>query len=397
MKSRTTWWTLLLVLGFLLGAGWLLALMFSAGNAYPAYSSLRNDPLGSRVLYESLRQLPGKQVRRNFEDPAQARLDSKSLHLYLGARATAWTAMPPEQATHLVEALREGGTVVLAFSPGEYNDNLNATIREILDSLGGSILFSEQFGISWKGVEDEAADKPTTPVTLNPEAGIAYRHFPRDWVVHSRVRLVPENEAWVTIYRDEKGQAVVAERTVDRGRLILLADAYALSNEGLAYERQTALLSHLFGQADSILFHEYHLGLVNNPGVGTLIRRYGLFPFLGGLILCGLLFVWRTTQPLVPPVEDRGSLATGDGAVAGRTPSEGFLSLLQRGISRRDLLKTCWSTWKQSVLQNPALKRRYQEASQEVESLLESEKAQQDPVTTLQTLNEKFKTYKEPL
>lgn len=396
MKSRTTWWTLLLVLGFVLGAGWLLSLMFSSGNAYPAYSSLRNDPLGTRVLYESLRQLPGKRVSRNFEDPAEARLEPRSLHLYLGARASAWTFIPPEKAAHLVEALREGGTVVLAFSPGDYNDDLNATIRDILDALSGSILFSEQFGISWRGGEGEAADKPTTRVTLNPEAGTPYRHFPREWVVHSRVRLIPEDEAWLTVYHDEKGRAVLAERVFDRGRLIVLADGYALSNEGLAYERQTALISHLFGAADAILFHEYHLGLVNNPGIGTLIRRYGLFPFLGGLILCGLLFVWRTTQPLVPPVEDRSSLPFEEGAVAGRTPSEGFLSLLQRGISSRELLKTCWSTWKQSVLQNPALKRRYQETTREVESMLESEKAHQDPVGTFQNLNEKFKTYKEP-
>ncbi|WP_075088131.1 hypothetical protein [Verrucomicrobium spinosum] len=34
---------------------------FSAGDAYPPYSSLRSDPLGSRVLFESLDRLDGTQ------------------------------------------------------------------------------------------------------------------------------------------------------------------------------------------------------------------------------------------------------------------------------------------------------------------------------------------------
>ncbi|WP_050024373.1 DUF4350 domain-containing protein [Verrucomicrobium sp. BvORR034] len=39
---------------------------FSAGNAYPPYSSLRSDPLGSRVLFESLDRLDGTQALRNY-------------------------------------------------------------------------------------------------------------------------------------------------------------------------------------------------------------------------------------------------------------------------------------------------------------------------------------------
>lgn len=393
MKSRTSWFTLLLVLGFLAGAGWLLALMFSSGNAYPPYSSLRNDPLGSRLLYESLKKLPSRQVSRDFEAPGSRTWEDASLHLYLGARATGWTALSPELASHLVEALRGGGTVVLAFPPGEGNDNLNNMIKDILDSLSGSVLFSEQFGIALEGAEDE---ERVSVASLHPEAGESYQSFPSQWLIRSRVRLIPQNEDWTLVYQDDEGRGVLAERKMERGRLILVADAYVFSNEGLAYERQPALLSHVFGQADTIIFHEYHLGLVNNPGVGSLIRRYGLFPFLGGLIFCGLLFVWRTTQPLVPPVEGRGQVAGDDGAIAGRTPSEGFLSLLQRGIPANELLKTCWSAWKTSILANPTQARRYQESVAEVEQLLESTDRKNRPLDTFETINDKFKSYKEP-
>lgn len=39
---------------------------FSAGDTYPPYSSLRSDPLGSRVLFESLDRLEGLQAVRNY-------------------------------------------------------------------------------------------------------------------------------------------------------------------------------------------------------------------------------------------------------------------------------------------------------------------------------------------
>jgi len=40
---------------------------FTGGDAYPPYSSLRSDPAGAKVLFESLSRLPGVAVSRSYQ------------------------------------------------------------------------------------------------------------------------------------------------------------------------------------------------------------------------------------------------------------------------------------------------------------------------------------------
>ena len=50
----------------MLGVVKLFLLRFQAGDVYPAYSSLRSDPLGSRAFYRSLQNLNKAAVSRNY-------------------------------------------------------------------------------------------------------------------------------------------------------------------------------------------------------------------------------------------------------------------------------------------------------------------------------------------
>ena len=52
--------------GFAFGLVQLFRLRFAAGDVYPAYSSLRSDPLGTMAFCESLERMPGLSVRRDF-------------------------------------------------------------------------------------------------------------------------------------------------------------------------------------------------------------------------------------------------------------------------------------------------------------------------------------------
>ena len=51
---------------FLIGVFKLFVLRFEGGDIYPAYSSLRSDPLGTKVLYESLENLKSRLISRNY-------------------------------------------------------------------------------------------------------------------------------------------------------------------------------------------------------------------------------------------------------------------------------------------------------------------------------------------
>ncbi|HLH55180.1 MAG TPA: hypothetical protein VKY92_16360, partial [Verrucomicrobiae bacterium] len=90
---------LILVVGaalFGLGLFELFQLRFEAGDVYPAYSSLRADPLGTMALYESLARMPGVNVVRDFS--AENRLPSgkETTYLHLAASREEWMWIPDE-------------------------------------------------------------------------------------------------------------------------------------------------------------------------------------------------------------------------------------------------------------------------------------------------------------
>src|SRR5690242_16610719 len=64
---KAVWAAVILAALFFGGAIYFFNLNFAAGDVYPEYSSMRTDPRGTKVLYESLRQLPGLRVQRNFQ------------------------------------------------------------------------------------------------------------------------------------------------------------------------------------------------------------------------------------------------------------------------------------------------------------------------------------------
>ncbi len=391
-KGPALFWLLgVLFLAFAGGVAWIFSLLLSSGDLYPPYSTLRADPLGGRVFFESLQALKGREVRRSFAPAEDIEIDRPSTLFFLGATPLGWSRVDRDTADLIQETTRRGGTVVLAFAPGAYSDNLTNLLHNLQAQFSNEDSFRARFGLAFQTTERKYI--PTVARRQTDDAP-QFARLPGELPVRTSLSLLPETDSWTALYADDTG-VVLAERPLGRGRLVVLADAYPLSNEGLAYEREIALLQYLTGNTRWVIFSESHLGIAETPGIGTLIRRYGLLPFLGGLLCCGLLFVWRSSLPLVPPVPDRGAAAT-HGRVIGRTSAEGFLSLLQRGIPPADLPDTCWKTWKDSVLSTPAMARKYADARESAESLLRQPEARSNPLKTFQSLNETFKSYKDP-
>src|SRR5689334_12722294 len=101
----------LILVGFLAGLGRFLYLRFSAGDVYPAYSSLRTDPVGTKALYESLGRLSPFTAARQFEPLRKISTDSQSTLLFLGLQpGSIWEAQQ-----EFTELARSGARVVLAF------------------------------------------------------------------------------------------------------------------------------------------------------------------------------------------------------------------------------------------------------------------------------------------
>jgi hypothetical protein len=105
---------LFLGLGLVAGLWHLFNLRFEAGDVYPAYSSLRADPLGARALYESLDDL--LEVRRHFEPIVRLADGRQTTLLHLG-ESPEGAQFVTNEFRALEKFVRTGGRLVMAFSP----------------------------------------------------------------------------------------------------------------------------------------------------------------------------------------------------------------------------------------------------------------------------------------
>jgi hypothetical protein len=133
------------------------------------------------------------------------------------------------------------------------------------------------------------------------------------------------------------------ERELGAGSVVLIADSYLLSNEGLREARDPALIVKIAGDAKLILFDENHFGVAETGSVAKLMRKYHLEGSLAVLALAAILFLWRNASSLLP------SRAPGaEQAVAGRDSLDGMTALLRRGIAEKDLVRVCYDEWRRT-------------------------------------------------
>src|SRR5262245_26652558 len=100
--------------GFVGGLVVLFRLRVAHGDAFPAYSSLRADPIGVRVLHDSLAALPGLVVERQFKPIADLEPGPVRTIVMAGVRAGDWTHVTREELDALDGVVRGGGRLVIA-------------------------------------------------------------------------------------------------------------------------------------------------------------------------------------------------------------------------------------------------------------------------------------------
>lgn len=339
----------LLMAAFCLGLTHLLVLRYSTGDAFPHYSSLRADPLGTKVFYESLRALPGMTVSRN-ERPLRwfGEAGEGTTLMLLGARDG---DVPDPTRDALERFVQSGGRLVLAFYP-RYAPRVrksaspsptataSATPAEQPEATPAASSFHEvlkRWGVGIaedRDAEDNVA-KRTPELPLEEQLG---------W--HSGVVFQPQHADWRVIYERQRGPVVV-DRSFGRGSVVLASDSYFVSNEALLTQRAPALLSWLAGGGAGrhIVFDESHLDVREQPGVATLLRRYGLSGSVIGFLVLIVLWLWRNATFSLAP---RSATTQTDEVVSGRDSFTGFVHLLRRGIAPGELVRVCVAEWNKS-------------------------------------------------
>lgn len=337
---------------FACGLAWLFRLRLSGGDIYPRYSSLRADPLGTRAFYEALAEQPGLRVDRWLKPVVSLPPDLGTVIL-AGADRREWMEITEQDAQALDAAAIAGARVVIVFA-AELAPELPATPtkfetaqkerREKARAKRLAELPARLKPADWKA---RWGFETGRRLILDHELGAKRRpdaasSLPLTVPWRSDLYFnVSSDSAWKVIYT-RGSSPVVVERLRGRGSIVLATDSYFLSNEAMAERRFPALLSWLVGPARSVTFVESHLGLVEEVGVATLARRYGLARCFFVLVIAFLLWAWKRMALFVPPAPVAAQLTLSYHQTAG------LEALLRRSVSGKQLVSTCVAEWKNS-------------------------------------------------
>jgi hypothetical protein len=357
-------WSTFLLIGVLAatvgGLAFVYQLRLRQGDSFPDYASMRADPRGTRVLFDSLSALPNVQVTRRLEPLEDlARLPQRTLFL-LGVELAEWRSFDPKAVEALDRAVRAGSRVVIALhsagarslwedrkkkestegakkssaeKPDTDKPEANPEAKKVVEAirkmeLGGRWGISVDTGLSYQKAERQAAASPEWPTRIRWGSQVFF--------------TISDPSAWKVFYsRDNR--PVLIERSLGAGSVVLSTDAYPLSNEALQQERSTPLLSWLVGGNSTIEFQESHLGLRDDPGLAQLARRYGLAGAFVALVIAALLLCWQRMVLFVPPAPrvDEVSLKYQQTA--------GLQALLQRAVTPARLAEACVAEWRRTA------------------------------------------------
>ena len=297
MSRRWAWiWALLIAAAFAAGVVHLFGIEFSSGSVYPEYSSLRTDPMGAKLLYDSLSALPGLTVERSYVPMALLPQDGVTL-LLLGIDpdhiGEAWI-QPVE------DLARRGNRVAVALELSE----------------GANEVDAKALATFWHA-----------PLALGDRS----KHEPRLYF-----SVVP---GWNTI-EETHGRLTAIEKAFGKGSVVLVANSDAFDNRTTAARERLQLVSAAIGPYRHVVFDEQHFGIQESGSVIALARRLRLTGLAVGLAILTALFLWKSASSFPPPREERTEINP-----SGRTAHAGLVTLLRRHIPARELAATCWQQW----------------------------------------------------
>jgi hypothetical protein len=356
-------------MSFIAGLAHLFVLRFESGDIYPPYSSLRTDPLGVKAFYESLENIKGFEISRNYEQEDKIDNPHISTVFYFGMKSLSFYYLSEKEVKMLEGIAAGGGRIVFCLMPQSIKesecdnecDNKNAESKKEAEE-------TKETEQTEKSKKPEKEDSRFTFVELAsrwkfdtgvqqlssatsqafPSPAFASK-LPQSISWHSLNYFLIDGTEWIPVY-EVNGHPVIIERKFGQGSIVLSGDSYFVSNEALVKERHPELLAWLSGSHKKIVFDETHLGLRENKGIASLFRKYNLHGFLIAILVLGILFVWRNAFSLVPAEPDEKNKTISEIA-EGRDSLSGFIGMLKRNVSPDDLLSICLEEWEKTIKQ----------------------------------------------
>lgn len=297
MRRGALSWAVAAVLlgGFVYGALRLFGIQFAVGEVYPEFSSLRSDPKGSKLLFDSLKAIPGIRAERNY--------------------------LP-------MEYLPERGAAI--FFLGEQTGALEGNLKALQKAAehGNRVVVALHLPVAPTPPEVAAlAEKWHVQIEPDAAKGRVHRFF------------FGKAEGWQVLDR-VAANALAVEKNFGKGSVALFVESGDFTNESTVAGDRLRQVSAAVGPYSYIVFDEQHLGIAEGGSVLDLARRFRLTGLMLGLALLAALFLWRNAAgfPPAPP-------EPADSKFAGRTSQAGLLTLLRRHVPPRELTAACWQEW----------------------------------------------------
>lgn len=348
----------------------LFRLRLGRGDLFPVYSTLRADPLGARGLHDGLAQVPGLRVERRLKPVKTLEATPPRTIVMAGLTMQEWRRFELEDFNALDAAVRAGSRLVItmrAHSADTIEEDEDAPVRPTAKKKaagkksGKNPEKKDEKGPGERDKEDDVRTKvmladlrklwglslKERTLFNDKEHGIAVRAgagtLPEHVAWRSDLYFAPEQGVeWRSIYK-RGGEAVLLERTLGRGSIVVAGDSFFLSNEALQRERPTALLTWMIGPNSRVVFDESHLGVAVQPGIAALARRYGLMEAFVTIMVLAALFIWQRSALFVPPAAETREV------MLSYHPSAGLEALLRRAVPPNELAAACATEWKRTA------------------------------------------------
>ncbi|MFP4054918.1 MAG: DUF4350 domain-containing protein, partial [Phycisphaerae bacterium] len=282
---------------FVAGTLWLAILGIQGGKVYPAYSSLRSDPNGTRALAEALERT-GVQVGRHYE-PLTDELPTEGTTLVYaggpGQLIESLAILDPNEILKRRDALgrfvREGGRLLVAL------DTRSPVEIYGIDTRGSDEPIVSRNELPTRGLEWLPGDPPAA----------RYRNRVEFWYHHRQQSptepafshpgqghyVFDPNGRWQAI-SGRPNEAYAVRRPLGKGQIVLVGSSHFLTNRALADRPDVGQIAELLGAPRRVVFDEYHLGLTDRRGIASMAREYGLAGTMGVLGVLAGLFIWRS-------------------------------------------------------------------------------------------------------
>jgi hypothetical protein len=342
---------------FVTATVWLLQVRIEQGTVYPPGSSLRADPLGTMMLWESLATLSGVTVERDHSPVTRLPHGKNTTYLHLGASSRNWRQLSTSDERAIEQFVLQGGRLVVTLHPETWWQTAPKEKPSPSPTPQASptptptpkkpeeVSVREKWNLAFQSVRPtpnasatRAADRPDLPSSL-------------PW--HGNIVMTDLGPAWTVLYTRD-GHPVIAEVKRGTGTIVFLTDSYLLSNEALVRDRHADLLAWVIGPNTHVVFDEAHHGIVDSPGLAAMARRYGLTAAALAFLAWVGLFLWKNASSLAP----RQKTSRTEEPVEGRPSFAGFVAMLQRNIPPKELFAVCWKEWQKTF----ACSRRFSDA-----------------------------------